>query len=1068
MSSKFWKRLIIVVLIIPMSLLVILISLVYIKQDAIVKELLVTLNADFKGELGLRDSHISPFADFPYISIDLEDLKLYEGKGKQNSPIIDVKNLYFGFDLFTILSGKMDIRSIKMSDGKIRIIQHKNGEFNIVEAFASQKQIESTEDEFHLDLKSVQLENIDITKINEENLITIEFFVNKIKSRFKTSPNHLAIELDSRFLVNVIKDKDTTFFKHKHVSFNASMDIDKKLNVMTIKPSGFDLEHAEFDFEGSIDFNRHADLNLVIKGKKSNFDIFMAMAPEELTPVLSKYDNKGEIKFLATLQGEIANGQLPMINFDFECKNAFIHNTQSNKKLDELNFKAHFTTGALRKLESMEFSLTDFTSRPEAGFFKGHLLVKNFAEPDIDTKIISDFDLDFLSKFLNITDVEDLKGKIKLTMNFKDIIDLNHPEKAIEKFKESYFTELQVSNLSFKTKYFHLPVDKLNLNATLVGHVATIKQFELQIGKSDLMINGSISDLPAIIHHTTDEVKANLNIRSTFLDVMELTSGDIKNSKPVEEQIEKFSVDVVFKSSANAFTESANLPVGEFIIENLYGKMKHYPHSLHDFHADVFIDSSDFRIIDFAGMIDKSDFHFKGSLLNYDLWFMDVSKGDTKLEFDITSKLLQMEDVFAYKGENYVPEDYRHEEFKDLKLHGHAALHFNDSLISADFYLDQFTSQMKMHKYKFERFKGRVHYEKDHIMIQDFSGKLGKSSFEMDLNYYLGKDEKIRKRDNHFGIVAPYLDFDELFAFNSSPQELAAAESKPTNHEKGFNIYELPFTDMTFDLNIDHLNYHRYLMNTIKAKLRTTPNHYIYMDTLMLLAADGKVNMKGYFNGSNKDQIYLSPDMKLEQIDLDKLLWKFENFGQDHLVSENIHGKLSGRITGKIHMHRDMVPIINDSELHIDLEVTQGKLEKYAPLTALSGYFKDKNLARVIFDTLKNHMDINKGIMSFPMMTINSSLGFIEVSGKQDMEANMEYYIKVPLKLVTGVAKQKLFGKTNDAAVEETQEDEIIYKDESKKIRYVNIKLSGNSENYNISLIKDKNVKGNPKEDSSL
>jgi len=84
------------------------------------------------------------------------------------------------------------------------------------------------------------------------------------------------------------------------------------------------------------------------------------------------------------------------------------------------------------------------------------------------------------------------------------------------------------------------------------------------------------------------------------------------------------------------------------------------------------------------------------------------------------------------------------------------------------------------------------------------------------------------------------------------------------------------------------------------------------------------------------------------------------------------------------------------------------------------------------------------------------------------MEANMEYYIKVPLKLVTGVAKQKLFGKTNDAAVEETQEDEIIYKDESKKIRYVNIKLSGNSENYNISLIKDKNVKGNPKEDSSL
>jgi hypothetical protein len=1056
MTKRFWKKLILWVIGVPILLLSILISIVYIKQDAIVKELLKTANEDFKGKIEIKDSHISPFANFPYISIDLDHLKVYEDKLGKAEAIVDVNDLYLGFDLFTLLSGKMDIKLIKLSNGKIHIVQDKKGEFNIVRAFDTEKPVENTEEEFHLNLRSVQLENIDITKINEENLITIELFINKAKSRFETSNEHLGVSLDSKFVVNVIKDKDTTFFKHKHVVFKTELDLDKKQNKLVIKPSDFDLEHALFDFQGSVDLKNEANLNLILSGHKPNFDIFMALAPEELLPTLSKYDNSGKIYFDALIKGPVANGKVPKVEANFRCENAILHNTESDKKLDMLNFKAFFTTGELGKPETMKFSLTDFTSRPEAGIFSGHLIVKNFAAPEIDTRIVSDFDLDFLSKFLNVKNLENLKGKVKLTMNFKDIIDLNHPEKAIEKLNESYFTELKVTDLSFSSKDFHLPISRVNINATVEGHIAKIKQFDLKIGKSDISIDGSINDLPAIIHHTQEKIIASLNIRSNFLDIEELTSGDKKKSAPIDEQIEKLSLKFTFKSSGRAITESPNLPIGEFYIDDLYAKLKHYPHSLHDFHADILIDSTDLKIVDFTGMIDKSDLHLNGKLNNYNLWFMDIPKGDTKVEFDLTSNLLQLEDIFSYKGENYVPQDYRHEEFKLMKLHGNAALHYNSGLQSTDLYLDQFTAQMKMHKYKFEKFKGNIHFENEHLMIKELSGKLGKSSFNIDLNYYLGKDKSIKKRDNHFGITSSHLDFDELFAFTEST---TTKTTTPSDHEKGFNIYELPFTDMTFDINIAHLNYHRYLINNIKGKLRTTENHFLYIDTLSLLAADGKFNMKGYFNGSDKDKIYFSPNLKIDKVDLDKLLIKFENFGQDHMVSENVHGKLTGAITGKLRMHRDLVPIIDDSELHLDMEVTEGKLEKYAPIVAMADYFKDKNVAKVLFDTLKNHIDMNKGVMSFPKMTINSTLGFLEVSGKQDMNFNMEYYIKVPMKLVTGVAKQKLFGSNTEQEIDPEKEDDIIYKDESKKIRYVNLKLTGNSENFKISLAKEEKQK---------
>lgn len=91
-------------------------------------------------------------------------------------------------------------------------------------------------------------------------------------------------------------------------------------------------------------------------------------------------------------------------------------------------------------------------------------------------------------------------------------------------------------------------------------------------------------------------------------------------------------------------------------------------------------------------------------------------------------------------------------------------------------------------------------------------------------------------------------------------------------------------------------------------------------------------------------------------------------------------------------------------------------------------------------------------------MVVNSSLGFIELSGSQDLDLNMEYYLRIPLKMVTNVAFQKLFGKKREA-VDPDQVDEIIYKDPNRKVNYLNLKISGTPENFNISMQKNKDIK---------
>jgi len=163
---------------------------------------------------------------------------------------------------------------------------------------------------------------------------------------------------------------------------------------------------------------------------------------------------------------------------------------------------------------------------------------------------------------------------------------------------------------------------------------------------------------------------------------------------------------------------------------------------------------------------------------------------------------------------------------------------------------------------------------------------------------------------------------------------------------------------------------------------------------------------------------------------------------------------LNGTLSGKVHVHTDLVPIIDDSALEIDFEVTNGRLERYAALDALADYFKDKNLTKVLFDTLSNTLTLENGKLKVPKMTINSSLGFIEVSGEQNMNLEMEYFVRIPLKLVTQVGMQKLFGKKEE--IDPDQEDAIQYRDETKNIRFINLKITGTPDNYKISIGKDK------------
>ena len=1037
-----WTALVLLLLTFAMT------GLLYAKKDVFIAHLLNHANQNYKGLVTIEKADLSPFRKFPYISIELTNIKVFETKKKDTTAIIDVQKAYLGFNIWRLLRSDYHLKKLKLENGVLNLIQYENNEFNLTRALEmkSEGNTSTPQREFTLDLSSIELKKIDLRKTNVSTRIMVETDIHQAVAAFKKTPEEIKLHLDGAFVLNVFRNQKPTYVYHKNLELHTDVVFNKQSQIIDFKKTTALLEGAAFELKGTIDVDDEMNADLHFSGRKPSFNLLIGFAPEDLIPTLKSYENRGTVYFDVHIKGKTANNQTPSINANFGCKDGYIKNKEANKVMDRLGFHCTFTNGAQRSAASSVFELKDFGARPEAGQFKAQLKVSNFNSPEIDLQLDSDFDLDFLTKFFKLYDLQNMTGQVLLTMNFHDIIDLQNPEKALEKLNQAYFSKLSIKNLHFRSNRFHLPISQLNVEAVMQGQRLNLSKCQFKLGNNDLSISGIISNIPAVLHKTAELIQADLHVQAGHLDLESLLSTGNKVA-PTDEVLSDLKFDIAFRGRANTFIVSRSLPIGNYYITRISTRLKHYQHAIKDFNGVFYINDRDVLIKRLDGTVDGSDVHLQGKIGHYDLWLANHKSGNTDIEVDLTSKAIHFKDLFTYKGKNYVPEAYENEDIKDLKLHGRIVLHYDSILQSADFNLTELHAQLKLHPLRLHGFRGKVHYENGVMQINEFSGNIGNNDFRLNGTWNFGSSSA----KHQLFFQANRININEMIAWN------APAPTQQTDHNAGITIFDKPFPNLSIQTRINDLTYNKYALSNITGRINIKENHFVALDKMQFRTAGGLVEMSGYFNGSDPSKVYLNPDIKMQGLDLDQLFLKFDNFGQDQLISDNIHGLFTGRIKGKILLHNDFTPIIQSSELQLDVKIENGRLDKFAPMQALSTYVGNKNLDRIRFDKLENRFILKNGWLSFSNMTIHSSLGYFELSGRQSMDLQMDYLIRLPLKLVGKAAFNKLFNR-KPKEISPEQEDALIIKDPQRRTRFINIRIKGNPDDFSISLEKNKNI----------
>src|SRR5690606_28129444 len=119
-------------------------------------------------------------------------------------PIYHVKDLYVGFNLWDLLRGRYDIRSLHADGGHLDLVLHPDGTLNLMRAKNLLDSAVADTGAMHLDLRDVQLRNFTASHLEEATGQRVTARIVELALELQMAGDIITAEVDGDLRLDVI------------------------------------------------------------------------------------------------------------------------------------------------------------------------------------------------------------------------------------------------------------------------------------------------------------------------------------------------------------------------------------------------------------------------------------------------------------------------------------------------------------------------------------------------------------------------------------------------------------------------------------------------------------------------------------------------------------------------------------------------------------------------------------------------------------------------------------------------------------------------------------------------
>lgn len=248
-----------------------------------------------------------------------------------------------------------------------------------------------------------------------------------------------------------------------------------------------------------------------------------------------------------------------------------------------------------------------------------------------------------------------------------------------------------------------------------------------------------------------------------------------------------------------------------------------------------------------------------------------------------------------------------------------------------------------------------------------------------------------------------------LYLFQS---DAAPTTSSATNFNLEGNI----------DITSNYIQYDKFKAYDVSGTCVLNPGK-IELKKFSLNTMDGMLDFHSMikFQGNN---FHSKTHVACKDIDISKLFYQMNNFGQDVLADKNLKGKLTTTLDINASFTNNEIDY-NKLYVLADVTIKDGELISFKPLEQLSRFVDIEELRNVRFSTLKNQIHINERIIYIPRMLIQSNAMNLSLAGLHTMDHLIDYQIK--LNIFDVLAKKIRKRKSSLSDYEVISEDNLNF-----------------------------------------
>jgi hypothetical protein len=505
-------------------IILLLVGYIYIKTNKNKIASLIKTNIEKRTntKVAFTDLSVDFFHNFPGISADLQNVSLQsETSGSVNKKLLEVKNIYFGFSFFDLLSSRKTPRYITLVDGNIYFFKDASGTPN----WNFKKQPDNKN---RFSLRKFSFKNINAVFRDDRKNKFYNVWFSKMKCTIHDNGNEVQFEMNNNALIKsaFFNTHAGSYLSNKKLNCKWNINYDKKSKRVWFYNQLMKVNNHSYLLTGNFFVSGNHFFNLKIETNNLPLKEAASLFPLKTGKKLNQFKlSKSFYKVNAYLSGQMEYSRFPTVQVNFSVRNASLE--IPNAQFEHCSFNAFFNNknNLLRPPDDYNSAVT-FThviGEWEKNHFDGDsVLVFNLIYPYLECKAHFTFKLERLKNIIASKRLSFNSGNGEAEVDFAGPL-----TKADTTYRLNGRVTISDGDISYNPR--RLNFLKTNMELYLRNGDMLIKKMNTNLNSNKIIITGEVKNFLNFFNSDSSKAVFEWNLYSPLLDVTRLKSSLHRN-----------------------------------------------------------------------------------------------------------------------------------------------------------------------------------------------------------------------------------------------------------------------------------------------------------------------------------------------------------------------------------------------------------------------------------------------------------------------------------------------------------------------------------------------------------